>query len=239
MLKCIIIDGQPQAVQSLKNHIKKVSFLDYAGSFPDSTSAMNSLKNKACDLIFLDAPKTLQPGNNYISIFQKYAMVILTSSNRRLALEGFEHDVVDFLLKPVLYERFNRAVEKAFKLKFPPGQSNHISYPAAIKGGFIFIKEATRLLRVELDDIYYVKGLKNYVSILTKSHRIVSLQTMKQMEELLPPHRFIRVHRSYFVAIDKIISVEKQQIHVKDKMIPVGSIYQTMFMKKLMKMNNP
>jgi len=100
------------------------------------------------------------------------------------------------------------------------------------------IVKATRLLRVELDDIYYVKGLKNYVSILTKSHRIVSLQTMKQMEEILPSHRFIRVHRSYFVALDKIISVEKQHIQVKDKIIPIGNVYLSLFMKKLSKINN-
>lgn len=104
-----------------------------------------------------------------------------------------------------------------------------------LKGGYIFIKESTRLLRVELDDIFYIMGLKNYVSIFTKNQRIVSLQTMKQIEELLPSHRFIRVHRSYFVAIDKIISVEKKQIHLKDKIIPIGNAYLPPFMKRLLK----
>lgn len=103
----------------------------------------------------------------------------------------------------------------------------------AWKGGYVFIKESTRWIRLELDDIYYVMGLKNYVSIFTRSQRIVTLQTMKQMEEILPAHRFMRVHRSYFVAMDKIISVEKQQIYVKDKFIPIGSIYLSLFMKRL------
>jgi DNA-binding LytR/AlgR family response regulator len=105
------------------------------------------------------------------------------------------------------------------------------------KGGYIFIKESTRYVRVELDDIYYVTGLKNYVSIQTKSQRIVTLQTMKEMEKLLPPQRFSRVHRSYFVAVDKIAFVEKQQIHLKDKTIPIGQLYLPAFMKKLNNIN--
>jgi DNA-binding LytR/AlgR family response regulator len=107
-----------------------------------------------------------------------------------------------------------------------------------LKGGYIFIKESTRLLRLDLDDIYFVMGLKNYVSIFTKSQRIVSLMTMKQIEEILPSNRFVRVHRSYFVALDKIISVEKQQIHVKDKAIPIGNAYLPLFMKRVLKNNH-
>jgi len=123
-------------------------------------------------------------------------------------------------------------------MKFPPVLALEAKKPLSLKGGYIFIKEGTRLLRVELDDIYYIMGLKNYVSILTKSLRIVSLMTMKEMEDLLPSHRFIRVHRSYFVAMDKIISVEKQQIHMKDKIIPIGNIYLPLFMKRLAKISN-
>ena len=164
--------------------------------------------------------------------------MILISSNKSLAYDALEYNVVDFLLNPILFERFFRAVEKAYKIKFPAEKQKSSLETTQLKGGFIFIKEATRLIRLELDDIYYVMGLKNYVSIMTKSHRIVSLQTMKQMEELLPGRRFIRVHRSYLVALDKIISVEKQQIHVKDKVIPIGNVYLTVFMKKISKMGN-
>jgi DNA-binding LytR/AlgR family response regulator len=238
MLKCIIVGDRPQDIQLLKNHIKKVPFLALVGVFPDSKSALISLENNHADLVFLDIGKSLQRKNNSISVFQHNAMTILISSDRKLALDGFDLGVVDFLLKPILFERFHRAAEKAYKMKIPPSRTKSISHIEPLKGGYIFIKESTRLLRVELDDIYYVMGLKNYVSILTKTQRIVSLQTMKQMEELLPSHRFIRVHRSYFVAIDKIISVEKQQIQVKDKVIPVGSAYLAAFMKKLTKIPN-
>jgi DNA-binding LytR/AlgR family response regulator len=239
MLKCIIVDDQPQSVLVLRNFIKKIPFLEFAGSFKNPKEALDSLKNKPADLIILDIKKTLQNNSLSISAFQLNAMVILTSSNPKLALEGFEHDAIDFLVKPPVFERFYRAVEKAYKFKRATGHRKQDSPPLPLKGGFIFIKEATRLLRVDLDDIFYVMGLKNYVSILTKSHRIVSLQTMKQIEDLLPAHRFIRVHRSYLVAIDKIISVEKSQIHVKDKVIPIGNMYASRFMKELEKITNP
>ena len=238
MLKCIMVDEQAQATQVFKNYIKKIPFLNLTGSFTDSKAALVFLKNKPADLVFLHIRKPEKSGRPFIRLFQLNAMVILISLNKNLALEGFENNVVDFLVKPVLFERFYRAAEKAYKINKPAEQGKWHPESAPLKGGYIFIKESTRLVRVELDDIYYVMGLKNYVSILTKSHRIVSLQTMKQMEELLPSHRFIRVHRSYFVAIDKIISVEKQQVHVKDKVIPIGSIYLSHFMKKLLKISN-
>jgi DNA-binding LytR/AlgR family response regulator len=238
MLKCIIVSDQPQSTQLLKNYIKKVPFLTLLGTFPDSRSALVSQENNHAELILLDVSKAQQTRSLFNAFFRHDTMIILTSSNRRLALDGFDHGAIDFLMKPILLDRFHRAVEKAYKLKFAPSHAKSASQIIPLKGGYIFIKESTRLLRVELDDIYYVMGLKNYVSILTKTQRIVSLQTMKQMEELLPSHRFIRVHRSYFVALDKIISVEKQQIQVKDKVIPIGNAYLPSFMKRLTKRTN-
>ncbi len=235
MLKCIVVGDQSPEIQLLKNYIKKIPFLTLAGTYSDSKEALNALENNRTDLVFLDIGKSLQTKSYAIAAFQHRAMVILISSNRKLALDGFEHGVVDFIMKPILFDRFRVAAEKAYKLKSPPSLSKSPSQIMPLKGGYIFIKESTRLLRVELDDIFYVMGLKNYVSILTKTQRIVSLQTMKQMEELLPRHRFVRVHRSYFVAVDKIISVEKQQIQVKDKLIPIGNAYLSLFMMRLLK----
>jgi DNA-binding LytR/AlgR family response regulator len=237
MLKCVIIDDQPQAVQVLKNYIKRTPFLEFSGAFPDAKSAVVSLKNNPADLIFLDIRKSLQSDHASAGIFLQNALVILMSANRKFAFDAFEHRAVDFLVKPLLFERFHMAAERAHKMKFPP-VANEVKKNPALKGGYIFIKEGTRLLRIELDDIYYIMGLKNYVSIVTKALRIVSLMTMKEMENLLPSHRFIRVHRSYFVAMDKIISVEKQQIHVKDRIIPIGNIYLPQFTKRLAKISN-
>lgn len=238
MLKCIIVDDQPQTVQTLRNYIKKIPFMELAGIFPDPKDALLSLKNNPADLVFLHIQKPIGSSSPLLPLFKQNTIIILLAATGRYALDGYERGAADYLLKPILFERFYRAAERAYTLKNPPDQTRKLSQSANLKGGYIFIKESTRLIRVELDDIYYVMGLKNYVSILTKSHRIVSLQTMKQMEELLPAHRFARVHRSYFVAMDKIISVEKQQIHVKDKVIPIGNIYLSMFMKRLAKITS-
>ncbi len=238
MMKCIIVDDQPQSVQAFKTHIRKIPFLELTASFNDPKEALVFLKTKPADLVLFNMHRSPQTDNTQIRIFQLHAMVILISSNKSLAYDAFENNAVDFLLKPVQYDRLFRAAEKAYRIKFPAESIKSTTEISQLKGGFIFIKEATRLIRLELDDIYYIMGLKNYVSIMTKSHRIVSLQTMKQMEELLPARRFIRVHRSYFVALDKIISVEKQQIHVKDKVIPIGHVYLPLFMKKIMKISN-
>jgi DNA-binding LytR/AlgR family response regulator len=235
MLNCIIVDSQPQPSQALKNYIKKLPILEYAGSFTDSRDALVFLKNNPVDLIFLDIRKPIQNTSPEFHLFQQNVMVILMSTHRKLAIDAIENNAVDFLVKPLLFERLYNATEKAYKIKFPTTNSGQ---PSTIKGGYIFIKEGTRLVRIELDDIYYVMGLKNYVSIYTKSQRIVSLLTMKEMEEILPSHRFARVHRSYFVALDKIISVEKQQILMKDKVIPIGNLFLSSFMKKLVNRSN-
>src|SRR5580693_6279306 len=123
MLKCIIVDDQPQAIQLLKNYIKKVPFFELTGTFSDSKSALIWLENNQADLVFLDAGNSLQTGNRSITVFQHKVMIILTSSNRRFALDGFDHGVVDFLMKPILIERFQRAAEKAYKIKFPPSNT--------------------------------------------------------------------------------------------------------------------
>lgn len=236
MLKCIIIDQQRQSAQQLKIFIRKVPFLEFAGHFTDPKKALIFLKTNTVDLVFLDIKKSIDMASPLLPFFMQNTMVILVAANGRFALDGYEFGALDYLVKPVSFERFYRSAEKAYRLRNPPEQTRHISQPAKQKGGYIFIKESTKLIRIDLDDIYYVTGLKNYVSIMTKSHRIVSLQTMKQMETLLPAHRFARVHRSYFIAIDKITSIEKQQIHVKDKIIPIGNIHYSPFMKKLGRM---
>ena len=247
MLKCLIIDDDAPSLALMKTFFKEIPFLELSATFPDTPAARSFLKINSVDLIFLNlssAPDEIPA----VVFLQRYAMVILTSANAKFAMHGFEHNVFDYLIKPFEFERFYKSVSKAYTLRFHPesrlsgaalSSPSTISSPAPtalqMKGGYIFIKEATRILRVELDDIQYIMSLKNYVSIHTKTHRIVSLQTMKQMEDMLPVHRFARVHRSYFVALDKIVSIEKQQILIKDKLIPIGNIYLNAFMLRLSK----
>ena len=233
MLKCMVIDDEPLAIQLLENHIFKVPFLELVSTFKNPLEALISINTNAVDLIFLDIQMPQLNGVQFMKLLQNRAQVIITSAYQEYAIEGFEHNVVDYLLKPISFERFFKAVEKAHNLKNPAQKLERTAELHPATGGYIFIKVETKMVRVELDDILFIEGLKNYVSIQTKTKKIITLQVMKQLEEILPSHRFLRVHKSYIIALDKINSVERQEIHIGDRIIPVGITYQESFFRML------
>jgi DNA-binding LytR/AlgR family response regulator len=233
MLKCIVIDDEPLAIQLLANHISKVSFLELTNSFNNPMEALISFNTDPVDLIFLDIQMPQLTGIQFMKLLQNRAQVIISSAYEQYAIEGFEHNVTDYLLKPISFERFYKAVEKAFNIKNPTHKLDNQQDLFPATGGYIFIKVETKMVRVELDDILFIEGLKNYVSIFTKTQRIVTLQVMKQLEEILPPNRFVRVHKSFIVALDKIHSIERQEIFINDRVIPIGITYQEQFFRLL------
>jgi DNA-binding LytR/AlgR family response regulator len=229
MLKCLVIDDEPLAIQLLEEHIRKVPFLELALSSQNALEALPALHDMPIDLVLLDIQMPLLTGLQFMQMLHDPVQVIITSAYQEYAIDGFEHNVVDYLLKPISFERFYRAVSKAYKLRYPARTApEHVWHP-----GYIFVKVETRMVRVELDDICYITGLGNYVSIYTRTQRIVTLQTMKQLEDILPYNRFVRVHKSYIVALDKIVSIEKQEIQVGDRSIPIGHSYAEAFLKKI------
>jgi len=233
MLKCMVIDDEPLAIKLLEDHISKVSFLQLVTTFNNPMEALIKFNSDSVDLVFLDIQMPQLNGVQFMQLLQNRAQVIITSAYQEYAIEGFENNVVDYLLKPISFQRFYKAVEKAYNLKNPsqkPELPKEI-YPAT--GGYIFVKVETKMVRVELDDILYIEGLKNYVSVYTKSQRIITLQVMKQLEEVLPSNRFLRVHKSFIIALDKINSIERQEIHIKDRIIPIGNTYHEQFFKLL------
>jgi len=233
MLKCMVIDDEPLAIQLLANHISKVAFLEMVSSFSNPMEALINFNSNPVDLIFLDIQMPQLTGVQFMKLLQNRAQVVITSAYEQYAIEGFEHNVIDYLLKPISFERFYKAAEKAHNLKNPAHKLDRKPDLYPPKGGYIFVKVETKMVRVELDDILFIEGLKNYVSIYTKSQRIVTLQVMKQLEEILPPNRFARVHKSYFIALDKINSIERQEIYIGDRIIPIGITYQEQFFKML------
>lgn len=232
MLNCMVIDDEHLAIQLLENHISKVSFLQLTSTFQNPLDAVINITANPVDLIFLDIQMPQLNGVQFMKLLQNRAQVIITSAYQEYAIEGFENNVVDYLLKPISFERFFKAVEKAHNLK-NPSQKLEKAPELGAKGGYIFIKVETKMVRVELDDILFIEGLKNYVSIYTKNQRIITLQVMKQLEEILVPNRFVRVHKSYIVALDKINSIERQEITINDRIIPIGITYQEHFFKLL------
>ena len=232
-MKAIAIDDEPIALEIIKSLAAKVPFLELASTFNNPMEALVNFNSNPVDLIFLDIQMPQLNGIQFMQLLQNRAQVIITSAYHEYAIEGFEHNVIDYLLKPIAFERFYRAVEKAYNIKNPSQKINKSQEMHPATGGYIFIKVETKMVRVELDDILFIEGLKNYVSIYTKTQRIITLQVMKQLEEVLPPNRFVRVHKSFIVAIDKINSIERQEILIKDRLIPIGNTYQEHFFKLL------
>ena len=234
MLTCMVIDDEPLAIKLLEGHINKVSFIELQASFSDPLKALAALNNTTVDLIFLDIQMPQLNGIQFMQVLQNKAQVIITSAYQEYAIDGFDYNVTDYLLKPLSFERFYKAAEKAYRIKFPLMEKPKPLidfYPAT--GGYVFIKVETKIVRVELDDIYYIEGLKNYVSIYTKQQRIVTLQVLRQLEEMLPANRFVRIHKSYIIALDKIVTIEKQQALIKEKLIPIGNTYVEKFYEML------
>ena len=233
MLTCFIIDDEPLAIKLLEDHISKVPFLKLVGSNTNPLEALIKFDKNNVDLVFLDIQMPQLNGVQFMKLLQNKAQVIITSAYQEYAIDGFEHNVIDYLLKPILFERFYKAVQKAQQLKNPDLKIAAATEKLPTKGGYIFVKVENKMVRVELDDIFYIEGQKNYVFIYTKTQRLMSIQVMKQLEEDLPSNRFVRVHKSYIIALDKITLIQRQEILIKERIIPIGATYAEHFVKML------
>jgi DNA-binding LytR/AlgR family response regulator len=227
-LSCLIVDDEPLARNLLTEYVKKVPYLTLAGTCSNALLALEVLREKPVDLLFLDIQMPELTGINFLKTLQKRPLVILTTAYSQYALESYELDVVDYLLKPITFERFLKAVEKASQRVTvnEPSETTSVEKPSP---SFVFIKDGTRLVKVKFEDILYVEGLKDYVTIHTRQQKIVSLQRLKSLEEQLPPEKFIRVHNSFIVALNAIEAVHKGEVQIGPALIPISDSYKKAF----------
>lgn len=231
MVRCIAIDDEPLALDIIADYVAKIPELTLVASTTSAIQALTMVQNDEVDLVFLDVQMPELTGIQFLKIINGKCDVILTTAYPQYALDGYELNVVDYLLKPIAFDRFYRSVQKVLGSKTQRAQPA-ITQPIPNDAvDFIFVKTEHKIQRVDLEDILYIEGLKDYISIFTPGERIVTLQNMKKMEEILPANRFIRVHRSYIVALDKIASIERGRIFIEDKIIPVGDTYRDAFYK--------
>jgi len=230
-LNCIIVDDEPLARKLIADYVQKVPTLHLVDSCPDPITAMEVLRNHKVDLMFLDIQMPELTGITLMKSLQKKPLVILTTAYSEYALQGYELDVVDYLLKPITFERFLMAVDKAAQrvAGAVPAVETDKSAPADPQQSFVFVKDGTKLVKVWLRDILFVEGLKDYVTIHTSTQKIVSLQRLKMLEGQLPPERFIRIHNSYIVAVEAIDVVHKSEVQIGDKFLPIGETYRKSF----------
>jgi two-component system, LytTR family, response regulator len=232
IINCIAIDDEPLALVKLEEYAKKVPFLHMMAVFDDPLLALDFLKNNAVDLAFLDVRMDKLSGLKLLEVLNHRPKVILVTAYDSYALQGFELDVSDYLLKPVSFERFVKAVEKVYDdlryLKEPPRQEKPEPVPT-VKEEFIFIKTEYRMQKVFLADILFIEGMKDYLRIHTYKERIMTLMSFHRIEEMLPAKNFVRIHKSYIIALGKIESIEKNHIKVAGHELPIGDMYRKQF----------
>jgi DNA-binding LytR/AlgR family response regulator len=225
MLRCLAIDDEPLALELLEDNIRQVPFLELSGKCNNALEAMKFLKEQSVDLIFLDIQMPGLTGLQFIQTLTQRPMIILITAYEKFALEGFNLDVVDYLVKPVPLDRFIKACNKAwelYSLRNKPAEAQGASTP-----GYFFVNVDYSLLKVEFNDIQWIEGLKDYIKINLKSSSrpVITRMSIKALEEQLPPSKFIRIHKSYIVSIASITSIRKNSLFVGTAEFPVGDNY--------------
>jgi two-component system, LytTR family, response regulator len=234
MIRCLVVDDEPLALDILADYIRKVPSLELVKTTTNPIEALTMVQQDHIDLVFLDVQMPELTGIQFLKIIKGKCEVIFTTAYPQYALDGYDLDVVDYLLKPIAFDRFYKAVHKVLQSHSSPITPVPASEPSQVSvaaNNFIFVKTEHKIQKIYLDDILYIEGLKDYISIFTSSERIITLQNMKKMEEALPAGRFIRVHKSYIISLDKIESIERSRIFISDKIIPIGDTYRDQFFK--------
>jgi DNA-binding LytR/AlgR family response regulator len=227
MIKCIVVDDEPIARKGISDYVLKIPFLKLEGSFSDGLSAMEFLNKYPIDVLVLDINMPEFTGLQLLKSLIKKPVSIIVSAYPEFAVESFDLDVIDYLVKPVPFERFLKAMNKA-KQYLELLQNNSAS------GEYFFIKSDNKIEKVSVDDVLFIESLHNYVKIYTTVKKYMSLLTLKALEEYLPGNKFIKVHKSYVVNTDKINSIEGDELNINSHKIPMSRNLKDEVIHKLM-----
>lgn len=230
--KCVIVDDEPLATELIEDHIAQLDFLQVTGTFQNAISALEFIKKNKVDLLFLDIQMPMLSGIDFLKSANIDAKVILTSAYREYALEGYELNVIDYLLKPITFDRFFKAVNKYLTQHTPDLSITENSLIRPTKD-FIFVKSERKNIKIFFDEILYMESIKDYIKIHTLDRTVVVKEKISQFESLLPDNLFIRVHRSYLVNKQKVTAYTHQDIEVRDIEIPIGGIYKQVVLHAL------
>jgi DNA-binding LytR/AlgR family response regulator len=234
MITCLVVDDEQSAVDILCAFIAKTPFLELVGSTNDPLEALAILQHRAVDLLFLDIHMPQLSGLDFMRLGTGKTRVVLTTAYSEFAVEGFELEAFDYLLKPIAFERFLKTAQKALNTSIAPSARWQ---PEEKADNYIFVKTESKgkMSKVDFDEIVSVEGMKNYVSINTIGDRIITLLNIKDLEDRLPHKLFMRVHKSYIVSMDKIRALDGNQILLKGtkEIVPLGDTYRVAFFEAL------
>lgn len=234
ILNVLAIDDEPLALRVIAAHAKRIPFLNLVASTTNPVEGLLRVQQGGIDLVLLDVQMATMTGFQFLQILQGQCPVVLTTAYPQYALEGYEYAVADYLLKPISFERFSKAMQRILASQTAQPGPGESALPAASEAPrYIFIKTDTRLLKINLSDISYIEGGKEYATVMTLAGKILTLTSLAKLTEALPPAQFVRVHKSYIVALNKIEAVERQRIYLANTVIPIGETYRAGFAKVL------
>jgi DNA-binding LytR/AlgR family response regulator len=232
-LKCLVVDDEPPALEIIRRYIEAVPMLQLQGECNNALQAMAFLQQHTVDLIFLDIRMPQLNGTEFLKAVKNPPPVIFTTAHAEYALEGYELDVLDYLLKPIQFDRFIKAVNKAFVLKGQQTLETKTPSEETRQESFVYFRADRKMIKVRLQDIRYIESMKDYVKVFTDDDVIVTKQSLNSVEAMLPEKQFVRTHRSYIVSLSKVRSYTSELIEINKEEIPIGKLYRNEVLKML------
>lgn len=233
-IQCLIVDDEPPARDVLRRYIELMPSLSLSGECANAVETMSFLQQHPVDLLFLDIHMPQLKGIDLLKILSNPPKVILTTAHAEYALEGYSLDVVDYLLKPIQFDRFLKAVSKAFQYAKPVTANGSVPANDEVKKeSYIYLRADRKMIKVLLQDILYVESMKDYIKVFTSNGTVITKQSITSMEAMLPEQSFIRTHRSFIASVDKIKSFTTELIEIEKAEIPIGKLYRNNVLKVL------
>jgi len=232
-IRCVIVDDEPPAREVLRRYIEQLPMLELVGECPNAIDAIRMLQQNPVDLLFLDIRMPQLNGNELLKVVRNPPPVIFTTAHAEYALEGYDLDVLDYLLKPIRFDRFIKAVNKIIQLNGLRSLETTAPVEEEKKESFVYFRCDRKMVRVMLSDIIYIESMKDYVKIFTSEGMLMTKQSITSVEAMLPERDFIRAHRSYIVSLDKIKTFTNEIIGVGKAEIPIGKLFRNHVIKLL------
>lgn len=230
-IRCITIDDEPWALQQMERYIKEVPFLELTGSFSNPVESLEFIKSGKTDLIFLDIQMENLSGIKLMEVLKDPPAVIFTTAYDEYAIKGYDLDVVDYLLKPISFERFLKAANKAYDRLKKTDQASGQIIVQTDDNNYFFIKSGSSIVKLHFADILFIEGMKDYIRIHTRDKKVMVLMSFLKIIKILPETDFCRIHKSYIISMDKIESIEGNIVKINEHKIPVGRIYKQGFLE--------